>query len=149
MRAWGYLMVHHSAGHHRLTVDELDRMHRARGFDGPGYHFGLFLGDGEEWHLKRLRPDSRPGAHCLNGWNYRALGLVVPGYYHPGSILSRRVGAAQYESILRACLHIMQLYRMPAGRLLGHRDGALTSCPGDWFPLTRLKQDVTSILRGR
>jgi N-acetylmuramoyl-L-alanine amidase len=143
-RKWTHLMIHHGAGKPGMTVEQIREEHQARGWQDIGYHFVLVRPNGgQRGHLKRGRPDTKAGAHAgVNPWNSIALGLCVPGYFHPGSSLSEHMSEELYQDLLGAVLHIMQLYHIPAANILGHREVRATACPGEYFPLARLKADV-------
>ena len=75
-RSVSLAVIHCSAtlpGQH-VTVQDIDRWHRLRGFDSIGYHFyitvdgSIFIG----------RPLSRAGAHC-KGFNAHSVGICYEG----------------------------------------------------------------------
>jgi N-acetylmuramoyl-L-alanine amidase len=141
-RTWQYLIIHHSAGKPTDTVADIDQEHRKRGWLMIGYHF-VIEREGVHGFLKAARPDAMTGAHCgVNKYNREGLGLCVAGYFHPGSPLSEKMQERLYLDVLGAVLHICKKYRIPAKHVLGHRDVKATACPGAWFPLQRLKDDV-------
>lgn len=151
-RRWTHLLVHHTAGDPRLTVEQIRQEHiRNRKFSDIGYHYVLARpGGGQQGFLKVGRPDTQSGAHAGGpkqtkdgrAWNSFALGLSVPGYFHPGNPHSEHMDEELYRDLLAAVLHLMQKYHIPAENLRGHREVKATACPGDWFPLDRLKADV-------
>ena len=51
------------------TAADIDRWHRAKGWDGIGYHYVVRL-DGT---IETGRPLERPGAHCA-GYNQSSIG---------------------------------------------------------------------------
>lgn len=56
------------------TVEQLTRDHRARGFDGPGYHFYIR----KTGEIVVLRPLTRIGAH-VSGYNTGSIGICYEG----------------------------------------------------------------------
>lgn len=56
------------------TAEQLTRDHKARGFDGPGYHFYIRK-DGD---IVPLRPLTRIGAH-VSGYNTGSIGICYEG----------------------------------------------------------------------
>ncbi len=140
---WTHVMLHHSASGPNLTVAELDAEHKARGWREIGYHYVLQRGADGHGYLKAGRPDTLPGAHAgVTPWNNCALGLCVIGYFHPGAALSEHMTETLYADLLAAVRHLLAKYAIPPAHVLGHRDVRPTACPGDWFPLARVKADV-------
>ena len=76
MRKITKIIVHCSATPEgrAVTVEDMDKWHRERGFDSIGYHFIIYL-DGSI-HLGR--PIERPGAHCI-GQNITSIGVCYIG----------------------------------------------------------------------
>lgn len=144
-KKWQYLMLHHTATGPNETVESIRAMHLKRGFNDIGYHYLIVRKDGKGY-LKSGRPDTKAGAHCP-GWNSKALGLSVVGYFHPGNKLSEVMSEALYQYVLAAVCHLCKKYNIPASRLLAHREKKATACPGDWFAFARLKCDVERALQ--
>ena len=71
-------VIHHTAGSalsdRDLTVEEIDRYHKERGWDGIGYHF-LIRKDGTVY---KGRPLWKKGAHAKGRNNY--IGIALTGY---------------------------------------------------------------------
>ncbi len=71
-------VIHHTAGSKAsdrdLTVVEIDAMHKARGWDGIGYHF-LIRKDGS---IHKGRPLSKSGAHAKGRNHY--VGIALTGF---------------------------------------------------------------------
>jgi N-acetylmuramoyl-L-alanine amidase len=144
MSRWKYLVIHHSVTPPTTTLGDIDAMHRARGWNGIGYHFVIQRDAAGHGHLKRARPDTMTGAHAgVTWWNKNALGLCVIGCFHPGYKFSERMSDALYSEVFEAARHIMDVYNIPGDHLRGHRDIKATACPGDWFPLARLKFEIS------
>lgn len=136
-RKWAYLMIHHTATAPTLTVADIDRMHRQRGYNGVGYHYLIQRDREGKAYLKAGRSDTQIGAHAgVNKYNREALGLSVIGYFHPGSEHSEHVGDQLFADIVAAVCHLCKTYGIPAdnAHILYHRDVRSTACPGDWFP---------------
>ena len=57
-----------------VSVDDIDRWHRQRGFAGIGYHFVVYL-DGT---VHTGRPIGLAGAHC-KGHNAHSIGICYVG----------------------------------------------------------------------
>lgn len=71
-------ILHHTAGSKKsdrdLSVEEIDRMHKARGWDGCGYHF-VIRKDGT---VEEGRSLSKLGAHAKDRNHY--IGIALTGY---------------------------------------------------------------------
>lgn len=145
MPRWTHLMIHHSAGPAGQTVDAIRRYHvGARGWSDIGYHYLVQRDGAGRGHLKGGRPASKNGAHAGSlKWNGCALGLCVIGTFQPGG---EAMKDALYQDVLAAVLHVMKLHGIPPANLLAHRDVKATSCPGAWFPMAKLRADVTKAL---
>jgi len=143
-RKWSHLVIHHTATGPRETVASITAMHRRRGFTTIGYHY-LIERSGTRGYLKAARPDSMAGAHCP-GINTFGIGLSVVGYFHPGSPHSEHMSEALYQDVLGAAVHVCRKYNIPASNVKFHREMKATACPGDWFPMARLRAEVAAAL---
>ena len=148
-KRWTHLMIHHSDGPPGQTVDAIRAYHtarppRGRGWSDIAYHYLIQRDDRGKGHLKGGRPTSRNGAHAGTlAWNSKALGLCIIGRFAPGGEVMLD---ALYADVLAAVLHIMRLHGIPPANLLAHRDVRATECPGEWFPMQRLREDVRRAL---
>lgn len=105
-----------------VTVADVDRWHRQRGFNGIGYHYIVAL-DGT---VCPGRDVDLAGAHC-RGHNTRSIGVCYVG----GLDASGRPADTRTESQWRAlrCL-LSALKRLYPGVVIrGHRDFAAKACP--------------------
>lgn len=132
------LMVHHTVTASNLTVDDIRKLHLARGFTDIGYHYLIQRDSTGRGHLKVGRPDTQPGAHCpAGGYNKTAIGMSVIGCFHPGYPFSERLvpDTPLYNDIVGAAAHLCEKYHIPADseHILYHRDAKPTACPGAWF----------------
>lgn len=109
-----------------VTVGEIDRWHRARGFNGIGYHYLISL-DGR---IHRGRSESIVGAHC-SGHNYGSLGIVYAGGMEPDGIGGYRPADTRTEAQKRALRDLIArlLERHPRATVHGHREFANKACP--------------------
>jgi len=152
---WTHLIIHHTATGPRETVATLRANHvEKRGFSDIGYHYVIerdWLGRG---HLKRGRPDTRDGGHAgrvcdtFDGrdWNAFALGLAVVGNFEPGYGKPERMSPWLYRAVLAAAAHLCKKYGIPPEHVKYHREIKATACPGAWFPMARLRQDLARAL---
>jgi len=105
-----------------VSVEEVDRWHRARGFRSIGYHYLIGL-DGT---ISTGRAESQTGAHCA-GYNARSIGVCyVGGLDSKGRPCDTRT--AQQRSALRRLLTTLRR-RYPAASIHGHREFAAKACP--------------------
>lgn len=76
MRKITLIVVHCSANQagSRLRGKDIDREHRARGWNGYGYHYVIPI-DGT---IETARPEMRIGAHCRNH-NRHSIGICYIG----------------------------------------------------------------------
>lgn len=106
-----------------VTVADVDRWHRARGFKSIGYHYLVYL-DGS---VHRGRDESQAGAHC-KGHNVASIGVCYVGG------LSRDNGRpmdtrtpAQRLALRRLVDELMARY--PGATVHGHCEFAAKACP--------------------
>jgi LysM repeat protein len=122
------IVLHYSATYadQNLTVKDIDKMHRARGWLGVGYHY-VIRRDGV---VEQGRPENVVGAH-VGGQNTGKLGICCIGGLDratgPNKGVDNRT-PAQIESQIRLIKSLLKKY--PGARVVGHRDLAPTQCPG-------------------
>lgn len=123
------IVIHYSATYpdQDMTRDDIDRMHKRRGFREIGYHW-FIRRDGT---LEEGRPEGTLGAH-VRGHNSGTIGICFAGG------LERATGPdlgvwnptqEQEETMLRLIADIQK--RWPsAKKVVGHRNLGATQCPG-------------------
>lgn len=105
-----------------VSVAEIDRWHRQRGFDCIGYHFLVGL-DGQ---VAVGRPIQRIGAHC-RGHNAHSIGVAyVGGLDALGNAADTRTPCQR--TTLKTLLTELKK-RYPQARIYGHRDFVAKECP--------------------
>ncbi len=105
-----------------VTVADIDRWHRHRGFRCIGYHYVVML-DGR---VEAGRPVEEIGAHC-SGHNARSIGVVyVGGLDRDGKPCDTRT-PAQRRALVELITGLTKDY--PRARVHGHRDFAAKACP--------------------
>lgn len=105
-----------------VTVGEIDRWHRDRGWAGIGYHMVVHL-DGT---VSPGRPVAKTGAH-VTGKNARTLGYVyVGGITRDGKSKDTRT-PEQRETMWRITKEAIAKYKLK--RISGHREYAKKDCP--------------------
>lgn len=106
-----------------VTVADIDRWHRARGFRSIGYHYVVLL-DGT---VCPGRPEDAVGAHCL-GQNATSIGVCyVGGLDADGSTPRDTRTPAQRRALLDLLADLLRRY--PGAVVRGHRDFAPKACP--------------------
>ena len=121
MRTISRIIVHHSASPpDTTTLEDIDRWHRSRGFNGAGYHF-VCEADGR---IRKGRPIAQHGAHA-KGANRDSVGICIVGD-------NTRENERWTEAQRFALVDLVDALRLVFGPLpvLRHRDVAATECPG-------------------
>jgi N-acetyl-anhydromuramyl-L-alanine amidase AmpD len=135
-----HIVVHYSATFEdqNLTVKDIDKMHKARGWKGVGYHY-VIRRDGV---VEKGRPDNVVGAH-VGGQNSGKIGICAIGGVNrktgPDVGVDNRT-PAQIKSQIALIKSL--LVRYPKAKVVGHRDLAPTQCPG--FDVIPWWKSVTS-----
>lgn len=103
-------------------VSDIDKWHRALGWDGCGYHFVIAL-DGS---IEIGRPLEKAGAHC-SGHNARSIGVAyVGGLASAGRPADTRT-AAQRESLAALMIVLKRIFKIK--KISGHNEYAAKACP--------------------
>lgn len=117
MREIKYIVLHCSATKEgqKVTVEQIDKWHRARGFRKIGYHF-LILLDGE---IRKGREITETGAHVA-GSNANSIGICYVG----GLDANGKPKDTRTEQQKAALYYLLQQLReqFPKAQILGHRD---------------------------
>lgn len=123
-----HIVVHYSASFadQDLTVKDIDKMHRERGWQMVGYHY-VIRRDGT---VEQGRPESMVGAHVGNQ-NTGKIGICCIGGLEratgPNKGVDNRT-PEQVESLIKLIRDLLKRY--PGAKVVGHRDLAATQCPG-------------------
>lgn len=118
-KATDYLVIHCTAtpeGRH-VTVKDIDRMHRQRGFNGIGYHYLVYL-DGS---VHEGRPEDTVGAH-VEGYNSVSIGISYVGGVDANDVNKAEDTRtpAQKAALEKLLTDLKAKY--PKAKILGHRD---------------------------
>ena len=106
----------------KVTVDDIDRWHKARGWKGIGYHYVVDL-DGTVY---RGRADDCVGAHC-RGHNAHSIGVCyVGGIDAQGHPADTRT--PEQKEAIRKLIGMLQK-KYPNAKVYGHRHFNNTACP--------------------
>lgn len=119
------LIIHCSATPEgrEVTIAEIDKWHRKRGFSSIGYHYVIYL-DGT---IHKGRYDYVAGAHCKS-YNSNSIGICyVGGLAKDGKTPKDTRTEAQKQSLIRLLKVLKAKY--PEATIHGHREFAAKACP--------------------
>ena len=117
MRTITLIVLHCSAtkASQKVTVADIDRWHKARKWDGIGYHYVIY----QDGSIHTGRPLEKKGAH-VKDHNAHSIGICyIGGLDSQGHAADTRTRAQQQS--LRELLTDLHL-RFPRAIILGHRD---------------------------
>lgn len=111
-----FIVVHCSATAEgkEFCAKDIDRWHRAQGWDGIGYHYVVDL-DGK---VEQGRPEDKVGAHCA-GINSISLGVCYVGGLATDGRTPKDTRTIQQKAALLALLKKLRL-KHPNARIVGH-----------------------------
>lgn len=121
-----YIVIHHAAAT-KASVDDIDRWHKKRGFTCIGYHFYIR----KTGIIYRGRPEDAIGAH-VTGYNSQAIGVCLEGNF-----MEEEPNEKQLKALVELLNYLKKNY--PKAKIVGHKELDKTSCPGDRFPLEKIK----------
>lgn len=105
-----------------VSVNEIERWHRQRGFNGISYHYVVGL-DGK---VHTGRPITQAGAHC-RGHNHDSIGVCyIGGCDHTMHPKDTRT-AAQRASLRQIVTELRRQF--PGATVHGHCEFAAKACP--------------------
>ncbi|MGN1307100.1 MAG: N-acetylmuramoyl-L-alanine amidase [Faecousia sp.] len=125
MRKISEIIVHCSATaeFRDFGAADIDRWHRAQGWDGIGYHYVVKL-DGT---VQEGRPLERMGAHC-KGHNANSIGICyIGGLTADGKEPKDTRTAAQKAALISLIRRLKSNFT--GAKVFGHRDFARKACP--------------------
>lgn len=106
-----------------VTARMVDAWHRARGWNGIGYHYLVRL-DGT---VEAGRPEARAGAHC-RGHNSRSIGVAYAGGVETDGHTPADTRTPAQRAALRELVAELRR-RYPGATVHGHREFAAKACP--------------------
>lgn len=118
------IIIHCSAtpeGRH-VTVKEIDKWHRERGFSGIGYHWVVYL-DGT---VHKGRSEAIGGAHTV-GQNAKSIGVCYIGGVDQ-KMKAKDTRTPAQKIALRELVKNLQS-RYPGATIHGHNEFAAKDCP--------------------
>jgi len=105
-----------------VTVADVTRWHKARGFRTIGYHYLIYL-DGS---VHPGRPLAEAGAHCT-GHNARSVGVCYVGGCDKNMRPKDTRTPAQRTALRKLVAELK--HRFPDASIHGHREFAAKACP--------------------
>jgi N-acetylmuramoyl-L-alanine amidase len=124
MRAITKIIIHCTATKEGqpVTVAEVTKWHKARGFNTIGYHYLIGL-HGEIW---TGRPEDQVGAHT-EGCNTNSIGICYVGGLDASMKAKDTRTPAQKASLIKLIKELKQKY--PTATIHGHREFSTKACP--------------------
>lgn len=125
MRKINKIIIHCSATPQGrpVTVDEIDRWHRQRGFSGIGYHYVIYL-DGS---VHKGRPEESIGAHCT-GQNANSIGVCYVGGMDVSNKKPLDTRTPAQKAALKSLIKTL-VAKYPGVTIHGHNEFANKACP--------------------
>lgn len=125
------IIVHHSGTTVLQTIETIHNYHKnTRGYAGIGYHFYVR----KDGSIYRGRPLEYVGAHAY-GSNADSVGICFEGDFNKETMQEKQLNAGkELISYLKDTYKIAQVQP--------HRAVCSTSCPGNNFPLEKIKKGV-------
>lgn len=105
-----------------VSVGDIDRWHRARGFSSVGYHYVVGLDGG----IVHGRPEDAAGAHC-RGHNACSIGVAYVGGLDGNGRPADTRTPAQKTALRRLVGNLLRRY--PGATVHGHCEFAAKACP--------------------
>lgn len=106
-----------------VSVADIDRCHRQRGFNGIGYHYVVML-DGR---IEPGRTPSAPGAHCL-GHNAHSIGIAYIGGVAKDGKTPKDTRTEAQKKALRELVSRLRA-QFSGATVHGHNEYAAKACP--------------------
>lgn len=128
------IVLHHAAAATASATD-IDRIHKANGWSGIGYHY--YVRKNGEIH--RGRPEWAAGAHVLNH-NGHTIGVCAEGNYE----IETDMPTVQLHALRALAADLRARY--PAAEIRRHSDYMATACPGKYYPfdeIAKYEEDET------
>lgn len=121
------MIVYHHTAEDNLTPQQINEMHKERGWAGIGYHFYIR----KHGKIYRGRPENAVGSHA-SGVNDKAFGIALEGNFNYEQVTSR-----QMKSLIALSKYVMRKYNIMDLKM--HKDISNTECPGKNFPFNEIK----------
>lgn len=145
--AWRWIVIHHSDTD-RGSAASFDRYHReVRHWDELGYHFVIGNGTGSadgQVEVGSRWPKQKQGAHAgVLEFNRDGIGICLVGDFN-----QTRPSAPQMRALARLTAHLMRTYRIPAERVIGHKEAkdGRTNCPGRYMSIATVRNMAQALV---
>ena len=125
MREINEIIVHSTAtpkGMNATAID-IDKWHRAKGYDCIGYHFVILKGG----QIQAGRAVGAVGAHC-RGHNANTIGIAYVGGLNEHKQSADTRTQAQKNALICLIKELLKIYPT-IKKISGHRDYNNTACP--------------------
>jgi len=156
---WEYILLHHSLTADSGTVSwgAIRRYHMDP--NGPyrmrdvGYHWGVEMVN-DYYEILVGRTLTETGAHCKEAtMNRRGIGICLVGDFDAAPPPEKQV-----ERAVRLVSWLMEEFRIPRERVVGHRDAGLMvgmdwqkgqykTCPGRMFSMEHFREQLPPFLK--
>jgi len=125
MRTINKIIIHCSATKEgqKVTVADIDRWHKQRGFAKIGYHYVIGL-NGERWLGRNI---SEIGAHC-EGQNANSIGICYIGGLAADCKTPKDTRTNMQKLALKTLIEEIKA-SYPAATIHGHNEFANKACP--------------------
>lgn len=128
-----YLVLHHAESSNSATCHDFHQLHLSNGWSGIGYHFVV----DRNGTIHTGRPIDAEGAHVGdNNMNSKSIGICAVGNYDSDQNMPNE----QLTSIVNLCKWLLTVY--PNAAIKGHKEVGNSNCPGKYYPLDKIKNDV-------
>lgn len=116
-----------------VTVEDIDKMHRQRGWKCIGYHYVIYI-DGS---LHKGRAEENIGAHC-EGRNLHSIGICYVGGCEKNMKPKDTRTAAQKATLVKIAKDLKARY--PGSSIHGHNEYSNKECP--CFDVQKWRKEV-------
>lgn len=125
MRTINEIIIHSTATPKGMnaTAKDIDKWHRAKGYDCIGYHF-VILKNGQ---IQAGRAVGAIGAHC-RGHNANTIGIAYVGGLNEHKQSADTRTHAQKDALKSLIRELIKIYPT-IKKISGHRDYSNTACP--------------------
>lgn len=124
------MIVYHHTVDSDMTPQQIDQIHKDRGWAGIGYHFYIR----KDGTIYRGRPENAVGSHAP-GVNSKAFGIALEGNFN-----NEYLTPQQMTSVIELSKYLMNKYNITD--LKRHKDVRNTECPGANFPFEEIKSQL-------
>lgn len=129
------LLVFHHAASSNLTPIKINDMHIANKWCGIGYHFYIR----KDGTIYKGRPEEAIGAH-IKGQNKNTIGICLEG-----NLEQENPTEEEIEALEKLSTYLIIKYNIYG--VQGHGDTYDTLCPGENFPMEKIKETITNEIK--